>query len=105
MTVLIKIGTLSVLKMYIVSGFSLLLMKSIASCLVATVMIGRMGPKISSWNEEVEKLCHEEQHTVAHLHDWLVRTDSSEDGGGDVELLLVHLAANHGLALRGSKKT
>ena len=39
-------------------------MKSIASCLVATVMIGRMGPKISSWNVEVEKLCHEEQHTA-----------------------------------------
>ena len=45
------------------------------------------------------------KNTVAHLHDWLIRTDSSEDGGGDVELLLVHLAANHGLALRGGKNT
>ena len=45
------------------------------------------------------------KNTVAHLHDWLIRTDFSEDGGGDVELLLVHLAANHGLALRSRKKT
>ena len=45
------------------------------------------------------------KNTVAHLHDWLVRTDSGEDGWGNVELLLVHLAANHGLALRGGKKT
>ena len=63
------------------------------------------GPKNLLLESRHGKLCHEDQHTVAHLHDWLVRTDSSEDGGGDVELLLVHLAANHGLALRGGKKT
>ena len=65
MTVLIKRGTLSVLKMYIVSGFSLLLMKSIASCLVATVMIGKMGPKISSWNQDMEN-CAMKTNTLWH---------------------------------------
>merc|ERR1712107_3720 len=49
-------------------------------------MMGRMGPKISSCMTGSSGL-------------------TPVNGGGDVELLLVHLAANHGLALRGGKKT
>ena len=41
----------------------------------------------------------------ANLHDWFVRADPCDDGGGDVELLLVHLSAHLQLALSGSQQT
>ena len=82
--------------MYIVKGFSLWFMNSIASRLELTVITGKMGPKISSWRDKDDCEC---DNRSTNLHDWFVRADPCVDGGGDVKLLLVHLPTNLQLAL------
>ena len=42
---------------------------------------------------------------IPNLHDWLVWADPCDDGGGDVELLLVHLPTHLQLALSGCQQT